>query len=106
MRESVINSWEELKRVDHLIYVSLKYTRTVDVIKSIVERLINAYDFLMQAILEKAEEENKITEVPKMAVQRVTAVHKLYPYDQKMNSFLDFYMLLRKIVRAKTSARS
>ena len=31
---------EELKRVDHLVYVSLKYTRTVDVIRSIIDRLI------------------------------------------------------------------
>ena len=31
----------ELKRADHLIFVSLKYTRTVDVIRSIIERLIN-----------------------------------------------------------------
>ncbi len=30
---------QELKRADHLIYVTLKYTRTVDVIKNTIKRL-------------------------------------------------------------------
>ena len=35
---------EELKRADHMIYVTLKYTRTADVIHNILKRLINAFD--------------------------------------------------------------
>ena len=58
--ESLDNAKEELKRVDHLIYVSLKYTRTVDVIKSIIERMINAFDFSIRAGLEYAKGKKKI----------------------------------------------
>ncbi len=42
MLESLDLAKEEIKRADHLMYVSLKYTRTVDILKSIIERLINA----------------------------------------------------------------
>ena len=38
MSEYLVDSKQEINRADHLIYVSLKYTRTVDVIKSIIER--------------------------------------------------------------------
>ena len=41
-KESIDKAKEELKRVDHLFFVSLKYTKTVDVIKSLIDRLINA----------------------------------------------------------------
>ena len=41
MIESLENAKEELKRIDHLIYVTLKYTRTVDVLLSVVERMVN-----------------------------------------------------------------
>ena len=39
---------EEIKRADHLIYISLKYTKTVDVIKITIQRLINAFDFAIR----------------------------------------------------------
>ena len=103
MREQIINAWEELKRADHLMYVSLKYTRTGDVIKSIVERLINSFDFIIDAILEKAEEENKIIEIPNTPIQKVNQIKNLYGSDQPLHDLLNFYLLLRKIIQAKTS---
>ena len=43
---------EEMKRADHLLYVSLKYTRTVDVIKSLIERLFSTIDAITDALLD------------------------------------------------------
>ncbi len=36
MTDYLDNAKNEMKRVDHLLFVSLKYTRTVDVIKSVM----------------------------------------------------------------------
>ena len=44
MNEQLENTIEELKRVDHLFYVSLKYTRTVDMIKHVLERIISTHE--------------------------------------------------------------
>ena len=33
---------DELKRADHLVFISLKYTRTCDIIRNTIERIINA----------------------------------------------------------------
>ena len=60
MNEDLENAIQELKRVDHLFWVSWKYTRTFDVIRNTVERLINVYDFGLNCILEFAKEK-KIT---------------------------------------------
>ena len=35
------NAKQELKRADHLLYVTLKYTRTVDVIKNTIKISVN-----------------------------------------------------------------
>ena len=50
MNTSLSDAVEEIKRVDHLVFVSLKYTRTVDVIKSVVDRIISALDFIFIAL--------------------------------------------------------
>ena len=53
MIESLEDAKEELKRVDHLIYVSLKYTRTVDVLRNVIERLVTASEFMITAMLKR-----------------------------------------------------
>lgn len=96
MLEAIENAKEELKRADHLMYVSLKYTRTVDVLKSIVERLINTFDFLIDALL-KAK---KVKDIPKIPKLKVEAVKKCFPEVPEVASYMDFYLLLRSVDRA------
>lgn len=104
MSEHLINAWEELKRADHLIYVSLKYTRTADVIKSVIERLVNAFDFLIDAILTKAEGNKTLSAIPNSPLQKAQAVMDLFPDDKILQQFMEFYLLLRKIMRTEFRA--
>jgi hypothetical protein len=91
---------EELKRADHLIYVSLKYTRTVDVIKSIIQRLINGIDYGILALYEHAKRQKKVPAIPELPRLRAEGIKTLYP-DSSIRQFMDFYVLLRKIDKAK-----
>ena len=91
---------EELKRVDHLIYVSLKYTRTVDILLNAISRMIDAYDFTFQAILEKALEEKKIEQVPITPIEKGNMVKNLYPEDDQMYDNVELCFLLRKLHRS------
>ena len=54
---------EEIKRADHLLYISLKYTRTRDIVKNIIVRLIAAFDLAIMAILEDANSKKKLYNV-------------------------------------------
>ncbi len=99
MKDAIENAREELKRVDHLIYVSLKYTRTCDIFKSIIDRLINSIDFAMEAVLKNMEEEHKIMEIPMQPGMKCSAIRENSD-DEKVTGILDFYLLLRLMSRA------
>lgn len=76
MKESLDLAVQELKRVEHLFWVSLKYTRTVDVIKSVIERLINCIGFGIEALLKYAKEKKLITSIPANAGLRCDLLKK------------------------------
>ncbi len=92
----------ELKRADHLIFVSLKYTRTVDVIRSIIERLINALEHIIDHLIEKNKD--KVDEIPELSPLKCKLLKEIYPNNEKINEGIAFYLQLRKIIRAKYKA--
>lgn len=103
MKEYLDKSKAELKRADHLIFVSLKYTRTVDVIKNIVERLINAYDFGMEALFLYAKSKKKITSIPTAPLVKAETIKNIFDDDPEIINFINLYRLFRKINTAKFS---
>lgn len=105
MKESLNNSKQELRRVDHLIYVSLKYTRTVDVLKSVVERMINAYGFMITSLLEFAKHQKRIKAYPETPGLKVELAKQLYCDDKEILKIIDFYVLLRKVIRAEYTSK-
>lgn len=100
MIEYLEEAQEELKRVDHLIYVSLKYTRTADILLNAINRMIDAYDLVFSAILEKAAEDGKVPEIPATPIERGVAVKEIYSEDQQIHDNVELCFLLRKIHRA------
>jgi len=100
MNEQLIEAHEELKRADHLIYVSLKYTRTADVIKNIIERFISFYDRLILALLTKLKDEGKIEEIPDSPIEKALLAKEKFPEDIVKEN-IELYLLYRKITKAK-----
>lgn len=98
MIESLDNAFKELRKTDHLIFVSLKYTRTVDILKHIIKRMINAFDFMINALLIKKKK--KIKEVPKTPGQKVNVLRELFKKDDTIQEFIQFYLNLRNLDRA------
>ncbi|MBR9675906.1 hypothetical protein GOV05_02765 [Candidatus Woesearchaeota archaeon] len=98
MRESLDSAREELKRVDHLIFVSLKYTRTVDVLKNVVNRIIEAYDYIIEALLKYCEEKNLIFEEPIQPIPRAMTLIKTLN-DQIITEHMQHFILFKKILK-------
>jgi hypothetical protein len=88
------------KRADHLIYVSLKYTRTVDVIKNVIERLINAFDFGIMHLLEMKKEEGAIEEIPASVIEKMNSVKEFYKTEE-VSELMEFYSFMRALSKAK-----
>ncbi len=101
MRDALNQAYEELKRVDHLIYVSLKYTRTADVLKNILDRMITSFDFVIDGVLAKAEQEGRIFEVPQAPALKCKELKELYAHEQTILECIDFYLLLRQLYRSE-----
>ena len=85
---------DELKRADHLIYVSLKYTRTCDIILNIFKRLINAFDFAILASLEKGKKEKKVSVIPESKTLRAEMLSRL---KRKHKPYIQLYFMMKKV---------
>ena len=101
MKESFDEAIQELKRVDHLFWVSLKYTRTVDVIKNVIERLISCIGFGLEAILKYSKEKKLITAIPSNAGMRCDLLKKVFHGNSELVEYVNFYLMLRKLSRAE-----
>ncbi|MBI4153932.1 hypothetical protein HY501_01215 [Candidatus Woesearchaeota archaeon] len=88
---------EEYKRVDHLIHVTLKYTRTVDIIRNAIKRLVSTIDIQVFDIMEWAAMKKKIDAVPPVPLMRCNQMEKVFKNDSTVKDIVDFYHQLRKI---------
>ena len=105
MKESFDEAIQELKRVDHLFWVSLKYTRTVDVIKHVIDRLINCIGFGFEALLKYAKEKKLVTNIPTNAGLRCDLLRKTFPDNMELIDYINFYLKLRKLSKAEYTRR-
>jgi len=101
LQESLSNAQKEIGRADHLFHVTLKYTRTVDVLKSLIQRLINAMDFGIEALLRQCKEKKLIDIIPELPRLRIDILKKEFSDDPEIQKYVEFFMLLRKIEKAR-----
>lgn len=102
INELAESALEELKRADHSIYVSLKYTRTVDIIKNTIKRLLSAYDISIIQGLEYAKEQKKLPFMPTSSRERAEVITAIFP---KTKRSIEFYFRLKNIDRADFSKK-
>jgi hypothetical protein len=93
---------DELKRVDHQVYVSLKYTRTVDVLLNLIGRMIEGYDKMFEALLVHAANQGRIGEIPTAPLIVGNTIKELFA-DEIVQRNVDLYFLLRKLHRSSPS---
>ena len=105
MSELLEEAVNELKRADHMIFVSLKYTRTVDVIKNIVARLISCFDSVFEYLLEHLKETKKILDIPQARAQKLEVLREFFVEDKVFQDFIAFYLSLRRVNKAEFTRR-
>lgn len=94
--EEIDNAVSELRKIEHLVYVTLKYTRTVDIIRDVIKRLIICLDYQIDDILGYLKEKEKIKSVPQTPLQKIKLIEETYLKDKKIKDFVDFYYMLKK----------
>lgn len=99
MKDSIENAVEELKRVDHSIFVSLKYTRTVDILVNILTRMVDCYEFLFEALLKYAVSNKLAFEIPSTPKERCVALKHIFK-EQEIHDNVDLYLLLKAMLKS------
>lgn len=88
---------QEKISADHLLYVSLKYTKTCDVIKNLILRWRLMIEKSIETILIHAKKKKKISEVPSSPIGQIDIIRKLFKKDKNFQKVLDEYLMFRKI---------
>ena len=106
MEDAYESTLDEVKRAEHLYYVSLKYTRTVDVIRSTMERLINTFDNGFLTVLLFAKQKKKVKEIPPSPILRAKELERLNIYpEMNLPEYLLLYAKLRMLMRLPYTRR-
>ena len=88
---------QEKISADHLLYVSLKYTKTCDVMVNLLIRWRKMIDVSIESILSKAKKKKKIKLIPTNPVGKIEAMRKLFKKDENFQEVMDMYEMFRKI---------
>ena len=93
---------QEKISADHLLYVSLKYTKTCDVIHNLILRWRRMIETSINAILKHAKKKKKISSVPSNPVGKVEEIKKLFKKDKEFLKVIELYEMFRKLEDLKT----
>ena len=98
IEEYMLEGREELKRVEHIIYVSLKYTRTTDVLRNAILRFVSFFDIMFEGYMVQALEKELITKIPTSPALRVTRLVDMNPDDEDFRKFVVYYFFLKDLL--------
>jgi len=92
---------QEKISADHLLYVSLKYTKTCDVIINLILRWRRMIEVSIDQILKHAKKKKKVSSIPATPVRKIEAMKKLFKKNKDVLEILNMYEMFRKIEELK-----
>ncbi|MBN2891304.1 MAG: hypothetical protein JXL97_05515 [Bacteroidales bacterium] len=93
---------QEKISADHLLYVSLKYTKTCDVIMNLLLRWRKMIETCNNELLKKAQKNGQIKEIPDNAIGKIKSAKEIFKDNENFQKTMDFFMMLRKLEELKT----
>ncbi|MBS3070915.1 hypothetical protein J4407_01280 [Candidatus Pacearchaeota archaeon] len=92
---------QEKISADHLLYVSLKYTKTCDVILNLILRWRRMIEVSIDETLVKAKSKKKISSIPGNPAMKIEEAKKLFKKDKNFQEVIEMYEMFRKIDELK-----
>jgi len=88
---------KEKTSADHLLYVSLKYTKTCDVILNLLVRWKSLIEISFDAILRKMIENGKVPSMPTNPKQRIEFVKKYFSHNLDIQNIVPLYIFFKRV---------
>ncbi|HLC78733.1 MAG TPA: hypothetical protein VJH92_06425 [Candidatus Nanoarchaeia archaeon] len=93
---------QEKISADHLLYVSLKYTKTCDVIINLLLRWKEMIDLSVDGLLKHAKKRKKISTISSNPVGKIENIKKLFKKDTNFIEVIELYEMFKKIRELRT----
>jgi len=103
MLEKII---KEKISADHLLYVSLKYTKTCDVILNLINRWTIMLDDCTQALLEQLKKKKKIKTIPAAPRMKIEIIKNEFKKSPEVMQTVQIYEFFKRINNLKTIRES
>lgn len=88
---------KEKTSADHLLYVSLKYTKTCDVILNLISRWQNMIEMSFDALLVEALKQKKIKVMVRSPKDKVETIKKVFKKEKSIQEVIPLYIFFRRI---------
>lgn len=88
---------KEKTSADHLMYVSLKYTKTCDVILNLIERWKCMIELSFDALIEKSIKEKKLPHLPESPKQKIEFMKKISTKMPATNEVIQLFIFFKRI---------
>ena len=88
---------QEKISADHLLYVSLKYTKTCDVIINLISRWSKLIETSIDKMLIHAKKKKKIPSISTNPLGKIQEIEKLFKKNKDVLEVMDMYKMFRKI---------
>lgn len=97
MEENMEEIMQEKISADHLMYVSLKYTKTCDVILNLILRWRKMIETAIDEILKHAKTKKKIKTIPTNPIDKIKEIKKVMKKEKEFLEVIEMYEMFRKI---------
>jgi hypothetical protein len=97
---------KEMKSAQHLLYVSLKYTRTGDVMVNLMKRWAKMVELSLEQILIHSKKINKTTVIPHAPKLKQRAVIDIFKNNKTIKETITLHSLFRKVDRLHAIRRN
>jgi hypothetical protein len=91
---------------DHLLYVSLKYTKTCDVIINLIKRWTIMMSDCVDGLLEKQKKKKKIKSIPLAPRQRLELIKTEFKKVPEIMKAMELYEFFKRVDNLKTIRES
>lgn len=88
---------KEKTSADHLLYVSLKYTKTCDVILNLLARWKSLIEVSFDAIISKKVEEGDIPHIPESPKQRIEFIKMYFKKSLPIQNVVPLYIFFKRV---------
>jgi hypothetical protein len=87
----------EKKMAQHLFYTSLKYTKTTDLMISIMKRWASTIEETINACLAVAKKKKLISDIPSLPKLKIETMKKLFKKEEIVQKMLELYEIFRNV---------